>query len=71
MRELVLVVLIEDVLVRSSAVRHARVVVAAKNVRSSFKGMVSDAPATLGMAVHFAHTGIDADGHRADECCFA
>src|SRR5579863_7637692 len=60
-------VLTEDVLMRCTAVRHARVVVTAKDVRSSLEGMVADAPTTLGVAVHLAHTGVDANAHGADE----
>jgi hypothetical protein len=71
LRELVLVVLIEDMLMRSPTVREARVVVSAEDIRRSLQGMVADAPATCGVAVHFAHTGIDANAHRADEYYFA
>jgi hypothetical protein len=68
---LVLVVLVEDVSMRSPAVRHLGVVVSAQDVGSAFEGMMADAPATLGVAVHLAHPGINAEAHGADECCLA
>src|SRR5215471_21087990 len=43
-------------------------VVLAEDVRRPFQGMVANTPATLGVAVHLAHAGVDADAYRADKC---
>jgi hypothetical protein len=65
------VVLSQDVLVRSTVVRHVGVVMLAKYVRRSVEGMVAYTPAALCVTVHLAHAGVNTDGYGADQCGLA
>jgi hypothetical protein len=63
--------LLEDVLVRGSAVGHLRVMVPAQDVRRSVQLMMTDPPATLGMAIHFSDSGVHAHPNGTDERCLS
>lgn len=69
--ELVLVVLSEDLLVRSTMIWHARMMVLAEDVRRPVEWVVANSPAAFGVAVHFADAGVDTDANGADERRFS
>lgn len=66
---LVLPVLLEDVLVRSTPGGHTWVVVSAQDIRSSLQCVMANPPTPLRVAVHLANTRVHPDADGADERC--
>jgi hypothetical protein len=54
-----------------SAIRHLGVMVSTQDVRRSIQRMMTDPPATLGMAVHFSDSGVYTDSDRTDQGCLS
>src|SRR6516165_12282643 len=65
--QLELVVLGQDLLVRRTVVRHARMMVFAEDVRRPIELMVPDSPTPLRVAVHLPHARVNTHAHGADQ----
>ena len=63
--------LVKNVLVRCTAIWHIRVMVLAEDIGRPLEGMMADSPATLCVAVHLTHAGVDTHAHCTDQGGFS
>src|SRR3974390_3914253 len=59
---------VQDLTVRCALGRNARVMKRTQVIRSALERIMADPPTPLGVTVHPAHPGIDADADRTDKC---